>query len=127
VNLIPDKLQPYAKAVVAFIGGLATFVVTAIPALPDDWQKPLGGFLALATAAATYWIPNIEKLIDDDPVNETTAAEPDATDEPTDGTGVITDPGVENPSPDFTPDVDGADDLTAADDGTDVTHDGSVG
>ncbi len=153
MNLIPDRFQHAAKGVVAAIGGVAALVLQLVgalaPGLPDAVVPVASAVVAVATFVGVYLVPNLQRILDADPVDDvgepaaapaqvvtsapatmSTPADPDqpaAGVPPSDGTGVITDPDVANPSPDFTPEVDGADDLTAADDGPVVTHDGSLG
>ncbi|GMA26218.1 hypothetical protein GCM10025864_39770 [Luteimicrobium album] len=113
MNLIPDKLQHAAKAVVAALGAVVAVLLQVVPSLPDEWQAGLTGVVAVLTAIATYWVPNLQRILNEDPDDSAPAvelgdvdpSEAQDTAEPTDGTGVISDPAVTNPSPDFTPDA----------------------
>jgi hypothetical protein len=131
VNLIPDKLQHAAKAVVAGIGAFAALVLQFLPGLPDPLQAKLTGVVAVATFVAVYLVPNLEKILDADPVDDVAASDADAPARIVTSTPATmsTPADPDQPAAGVPPatELDGADDLTAADDGTDVTHDGSLG
>ena len=54
--LLPDSIAPYAKAWVAFLGFVATSVVTAWDAAPQ-WLAVVATVL---TAVGVYFVPNAE-------------------------------------------------------------------
>jgi len=66
VNLIPDRIQPVLKSWVAGLGAIATALIALAPGLPTQWQIPLAGVLAVATAYVTWLMPNLQRFIDQD-------------------------------------------------------------
>ena len=141
MNLIPDRYQHAAKAVVPAVAAVALLVVQLVnalaPGLPDGFAPIASVVVGVASFVGVYLVPNLQKILDADPVDDVaepavapaqivmsspaTVSTPADPDQPAAGVPPSDEPG------DTAPDLEGADDLTAADDGTDVTHDGSLG
>ena len=60
--ILPAAWQPYAKSIVAFLGAVVTWAVTAFPDLPS-WVGTIPGLL---TVVAVYLVPNAPVIPGDD-------------------------------------------------------------
>ena len=59
------KAKRYAKAIVAFLGALATLLVEVLPQLPSPWQERLAVAIPFATFVTVYLVPNATKVLDE--------------------------------------------------------------
>jgi hypothetical protein len=59
------KVKHYAKAIVAFLGALATLLVQVVPSLPQPWQERLAIAIPFATFVTVYLVPNAAKMLDE--------------------------------------------------------------
>lgn len=57
MNLLPNKIAPYAKAWLSLIGVVLTGIVTAV----DDAPKWVAVASAVVASAVVYFVPNGDK------------------------------------------------------------------